>query len=455
MTRCRRRRLIACGLLREEADEVARRSRATGCASATPPRRRVGRAAARGDGCSASGHGLERPSSSAAASAAVRRPPLGAQARPQPRPSRSSTTRTSCSTRRCCPGAAAGTLEPRHVVVPLREQLARDRPALGSVRRARTRSEALSSSDSTAARRGAALRPADRRARLDLAHAADPRAGRARASASRRCRRRSRCATALLQTLEQAETSRTTRRAPSAAHLRVRRRRLRRASEGLAELQDFAADVIDLLPALPRAGLRFVLVEARDRVMTEIQPDLAEFAERELRRRGIEIRTNTTVERSPRPVRSSTGEVVPCRTARLDGGRQAASGRRRASACRSTKAGASRSTGTARSAGSRRVGDRRRRRGPRPGGQGQAVAADGAARDAPGPRWRRQRRRRGGEPGRRRPFRYRTLGRVRRHGPPPGGRQHAGHPLARLPGLVPRPHVPPARCRASRAARGW
>ena len=62
--------------------------------------------------------------------------------------------------------------------------------------------------------------------------------------------------------------------------------------EGLAELQDFAADVMDLYPRCRVTGMRWILVEARDRVMPEIGPKLAEFAVRELRGRGIEIRTH-------------------------------------------------------------------------------------------------------------------------------------------------------------------
>src|SRR5215207_3621190 len=85
--------------------------------------------------------------------------------------------------------------------------------------------------------------------------------------------------------------------------------------EGLAELQDFAADVVDLYPRSRVTGLRFVLVEARDRVMPEISADLAAFATSELRKRGIDVRTNTTVERiSADSVELSDGEVVPCRT---------------------------------------------------------------------------------------------------------------------------------------------
>ena len=53
--------------------------------------------------------------------------------------------------------------------------------------------------------------------------------------------------------------------------------------EGIAELQDFVADVIDRYPRCRMEGTRFVLVEARDRIMPEIPPSLAEFATRELR----------------------------------------------------------------------------------------------------------------------------------------------------------------------------
>src|SRR5918999_4692716 len=85
--------------------------------------------------------------------------------------------------------------------------------------------------------------------------------------------------------------------------------------EGLAELQDFAADVVDLYPRSRVQGLRFVLVEARERVMPEISADLAAFATAELRRRGVEVRTSTTVERiSADSVELSDGELVPCRT---------------------------------------------------------------------------------------------------------------------------------------------
>ncbi len=44
--------------------------------------------------------------------------------------------------------------------------------------------------------------------------------------------------------------------------------------EGLAELQDFAAQAIELYPRCRAEGMRWVLVEARDRIMTEVPPSL-------------------------------------------------------------------------------------------------------------------------------------------------------------------------------------
>jgi NADH dehydrogenase len=85
--------------------------------------------------------------------------------------------------------------------------------------------------------------------------------------------------------------------------------------EGLAELQDFTGDVMDLYPRCSVTGMRWILVEATERVMPEIGPKLAEFAVRELRGRGIEIRTKTTLEEvTADSARLSDGEVVPTRT---------------------------------------------------------------------------------------------------------------------------------------------
>jgi NADH dehydrogenase len=84
--------------------------------------------------------------------------------------------------------------------------------------------------------------------------------------------------------------------------------------EGIAELQDYVADVIDRYPRCRMAGTRFVLVEARERVMTEIPAPLAEFASNELRGRGMEILTSTMLsEMDERSATLSNGEQIPTR----------------------------------------------------------------------------------------------------------------------------------------------
>jgi NADH:quinone reductase (non-electrogenic) len=85
--------------------------------------------------------------------------------------------------------------------------------------------------------------------------------------------------------------------------------------EGIAELQDFVADVLDRYPRCRLDGTRWILVEAEERIMREIPPSLAEFASRDLRRRGIEIRTGTRLESvDERSTTLSTGERIPTRT---------------------------------------------------------------------------------------------------------------------------------------------
>jgi NADH:ubiquinone reductase (H+-translocating) len=85
--------------------------------------------------------------------------------------------------------------------------------------------------------------------------------------------------------------------------------------EGLAELQDFAAQAIELYPRCRAQGMRWVLVEARGRIMQEVPASLSEFAEHELRGRGIEVRTETTLrEVTARAATLSDGQTVPART---------------------------------------------------------------------------------------------------------------------------------------------
>jgi NADH dehydrogenase len=85
--------------------------------------------------------------------------------------------------------------------------------------------------------------------------------------------------------------------------------------EALAELQDFAADAMESYPRARLHGMRWMLVEAADRVLPEIDSKLADYALRELRGRGIDIRLSTQLQEVGADfARLSTGEVLPTRT---------------------------------------------------------------------------------------------------------------------------------------------
>jgi NADH:ubiquinone reductase (H+-translocating) len=85
--------------------------------------------------------------------------------------------------------------------------------------------------------------------------------------------------------------------------------------EALAELQDFAADAMESYPRARLHGMRWVLVEATGRVLPEIDIGLADYALRQLRGRGIDIRLETTLEEvSVDRARLSNGEILPTRT---------------------------------------------------------------------------------------------------------------------------------------------
>ncbi len=85
--------------------------------------------------------------------------------------------------------------------------------------------------------------------------------------------------------------------------------------EALAELQDFAADAMDSYPRARLHGMRWILVEAADHVLPEVPADLAAYAVRELRGRGIDVRLGTRIEEATADsTLLSTGERVPTRT---------------------------------------------------------------------------------------------------------------------------------------------
>jgi NADH dehydrogenase len=85
--------------------------------------------------------------------------------------------------------------------------------------------------------------------------------------------------------------------------------------EGLADLQDFAAQAIDAYPRCRAQGMRWVLVEAQARIMQEVPESLSRFAARELLARGIEVRTHTQLlELSERSATLTGGETIATRT---------------------------------------------------------------------------------------------------------------------------------------------
>jgi NADH dehydrogenase len=85
--------------------------------------------------------------------------------------------------------------------------------------------------------------------------------------------------------------------------------------EGLAFLADFAADAIKRYPRCREVGTRWVLVDAAPRIMPEIQSQLARFTVNLLEKRGIEFRLETQVsEVRDDGVTLSTGETIPTRT---------------------------------------------------------------------------------------------------------------------------------------------
>ena len=66
--------------------------------------------------------------------------------------------------------------------------------------------------------------------------------------------------------------------------------------EALAELHDMAHAALRSYPALRKVPQRWVLVDAAPKILPEIPRNLGEYASRRLRRRGIEIHVGTTLE---------------------------------------------------------------------------------------------------------------------------------------------------------------
>jgi NADH dehydrogenase len=211
------------------------------------------------------------------------------------------------------PGAAAGTLEPRHVVVPLREELDRTDLRLGRVTgadpdRKRLAVDTIEGHREEIAYDHLIVAVGSVSRTLPIPGLAEHAIGFKTLAEAIALRNR------VLSCLEMAETlEEPDQRAAYLSFVFVGGGYS--GVEGLAELQDFAADVIRLYPRCRLQGMRWMLVEAQERPMLEVPRKLSDFTVRELRGRGIEFRIRQTIGQvTDRSVTLSTGEVVPTRT---------------------------------------------------------------------------------------------------------------------------------------------
>ena len=85
--------------------------------------------------------------------------------------------------------------------------------------------------------------------------------------------------------------------------------------EALGELEDLARDAIENYPDLDASEMRWVLVDAAERILPELPEGLASYAQDLLRRRGITVKLATRLEAAEGGViRLSDGETFPAET---------------------------------------------------------------------------------------------------------------------------------------------
>jgi NADH dehydrogenase len=85
--------------------------------------------------------------------------------------------------------------------------------------------------------------------------------------------------------------------------------------EALGELEDLARAAVRVYPHLSRRHMRWMIVEAEGRILPELDEGLAAYARTRLEERGIEVRTRTRLESvEGGVVRLSDGEVFPVET---------------------------------------------------------------------------------------------------------------------------------------------
>jgi NADH:ubiquinone reductase (H+-translocating) len=210
------------------------------------------------------------------------------------------------------PEAASGTLEPRHVVVPLRAMCPHAELVLGrataiDVDRRRVQVESLQGPVELTYRDLVVALGSISRA-LPIPGLADHALGFKDLADAIHLRNH------VLQRLEAADV---------AADEAQRQRELTfvfvgagyAGVEALAELADLVRDALRFYPGLRQAPQRWVLADAAPKILPEIPKRLGEYAARQLLKRGVEIHVGTTLESVEAGAATlSNGDRIPTRT---------------------------------------------------------------------------------------------------------------------------------------------
>lgn len=192
------------------------------------------------------------------------------------------------------PEAAAGVVEPRHTVIPLREMLDRTQLLIGRVDSIDLDTRTAVAHDLTGARHDLSwgqlvLSPGSVPIVVAVPGLVEHAVGFKTLPDAIWLRNR------VLHQLEAAD----------AVDDPVRRRELLTFTfvgggyagvEALAEVESLARDALHTYPRLSRNDLRWVLVEARDSLLPGLDPKLARYAEENLRSRGVEILLDSWLE---------------------------------------------------------------------------------------------------------------------------------------------------------------
>jgi len=192
------------------------------------------------------------------------------------------------------PEAASGTIEPRHAVIPLREMLRRTQLLVGQVTDVDIEAHTAVAEDLTGARHELSweqlvLSPGSVPSVIAVPGLVEHAVGFKTLPDAIWLRNR------VLRQLETAD----------ATLDRRRRRELLTFTfvgggyagvEALAEMESLVNDALPTYPSLSRNDLRWVLIEARDSLLPGLDPKLARYSERHLRRRGVEILLDTWLE---------------------------------------------------------------------------------------------------------------------------------------------------------------